>query len=95
MYTILDAVATLYYITGVQVQVDTLHIYNRLKSAKMDDRAAREIATILNEIVEEKLVTKRDLREALAEVKSDLKIWVPGMLLTQTGLIFAMFKLFK
>lgn len=79
----------------MQAQIDTLNIYNRLKSAKMDDRAAREITAILNEIIEQKLVTKQDLREALIETRADLKIWVAGMLLAQTGLIFAMFKLFK
>jgi hypothetical protein len=79
----------------MQAQVDTLNIYNRLKSVKMDDKQAREIAAIFNEIIEQNLVTKRDLREALSETRSDLKIWVAGMLLAQTGLIFAMFKLFK
>lgn len=75
----------------MQAQVDTLNIYNRLKSAKMDDRQAREIAAIFNEIIEEKLVTKADLERA----KLDLKIWVAGIIIAQTGVIFAMFKLFK
>lgn len=48
-----------------------------------------------NEIIEKQLVTKRELREALAETRADLKIWMAGMLLAQTGLIFALFKLFK
>ena len=61
----------------------------------MDDKQAREIASIFNEIIEQNLVTKRDLREALSETRADLKIWVAGMLLAQTGLIFAVFKLFK
>lgn len=79
----------------MQASVDTLNIYNRLKAVKMDDKQAREIAAIFNEIIEDQLVSKRDLREALAETRSDLKIWVAGMLLAQTGLIFALFKLFK
>lgn len=79
----------------MQAQIDTLNIYNRLKAVKMEDKQAREIAAIFNEIIEYNLVTKRDLREALAETRSDLKIWVAGMLLAQTGLLFALFKLFK
>ena len=71
--------------------IDTLNIYNRLKSAKMDDKAAKEIAAIFSEIIEQRLATKEDLERA----KLDLKLWVAGMLLAQTGLIFAMFKLFK
>ncbi len=57
----------------------------------MDDKAAREIAAIFNEVVSEKLVTKTDLERA----KLELKIWVTGLIVTQTGLIFAMFKLLK
>jgi len=72
-------------------EVDTLQIYNRLKSAKMDERAAREIAAIFNDIISQNLVTKRDLRESTA----DIKLWVAGMLIAQSVLIFGMFKLFK
>jgi hypothetical protein len=42
---------------------DTLKIYERLKAANLDERAAKEIAEVFNDIIEDRLATKNDLRE--------------------------------
>ncbi|MBI5178154.1 MAG: hypothetical protein HZA04_02735 [Nitrospinae bacterium] len=70
--------------------VDTLKIYERLKSHAMPDAAARELAEVLKENIEEThadLATKKDietLRKEMAEMKYDIIKWLVALLVIQT-----------
>jgi hypothetical protein len=79
---------------------DTLKVYERLKGADLSEKAAKEIAEIFRETIEERLATKRDLTELekhfdlkLAEAKVDIVKWVAAMLVAQAALISALVKL--
>ncbi len=54
--------------------VDTLRIFERLRGAELSDRAAKEIAEVFREIVEDRLTTKTDLEMAKSELKKDIEI---------------------
>jgi hypothetical protein len=47
----------------MEVIFDTLKVYERLKGADLSEKAAKEIAEIFRETIEERLATKRDLTE--------------------------------
>ncbi|MDQ7832497.1 MAG: hypothetical protein RDU30_12250 [Desulfovibrionaceae bacterium] len=83
---------------------DTLAFAKRLMEAGFTERQAEAQVTVLREIVESELATKRDLRElelrlttevvkTNAETKADILKWVAGMLVAQAALIAALVKL--
>ncbi|QLA16684.1 DUF1640 domain-containing protein [Desulfolutivibrio sulfoxidireducens] len=83
---------------------DTLAFAKRLMEAGFTERQAEAQVTVLREIVESELATKRDLRElelrltaemvkVNAETKADILKWVAGMLVAQAALIAALVKL--
>ena len=81
--------------------VDTLAIYERLKSANLEDNAAKEIAEVFKDVMESNLVTKADpeivkadLEIALEKTKADIIKWVAGMLVVQAVVIATLVKLF-
>ena len=78
------------------VNIDTLSIYERLKSVNLDDKVAKEISQILKDnaisIVEqqkEELATKYDL----SLMKNELVKWVAGMLIAQAAIVATLVKL--
>jgi|GEM_PF-2618182 hypothetical protein len=77
--------------------IDTLKLYERLRTANFDEKAARELAEVFKEVVEDRLVTKKDLDEALAktraEITSEIIKWVAAMLVAQAAAIAALVKL--
>jgi len=79
--------------------IDTLKLYERLRTANFDEKAARELAEVFKEVVEDRLVTKKDLDEALAktkaEITSDIIKWVAAMLVAQAAAIAALVKLLQ
>ena len=117
------------------VIIDPLKIYQRLKAAKLDEKAAKEIASIFGDVLDTQLATKKDIAEIQksieilrkeskhditliqSETKKDmleieklleLKIeesksemlkwsigWTTGLIITQTGILLAFFKLIK
>jgi len=88
----------------VTTTFDTLAFAKRLMEAGFTERQAEAQVTVLREIVESELATKRDLRElelrltaemvkANAEIKADILKWVAGMLVAQAALIAALVKL--
>lgn len=83
---------------------DTLKVYERLKSADLPEKAAKEIAEVFRETIEERLATKRDLtelekhldlrlKELESSIKADIIKWVAAMLVAQAALISALVKL--
>ena len=54
--------------------VDTLTIYQRLKSAHLQDEAAKEIAEVIKDVTEFNLVTKVDLETTEANLKKAIEI---------------------
>lgn len=79
---------------------DTLKVYERLRGADLPEKAAKEIAEVFKETVEERLATKRDLTELekrielkISEAKVDIIKWVAAMLVAQAALISALVKL--
>ncbi|MCG6552874.1 MAG: CCDC90 family protein [Candidatus Magnetominusculus sp. LBB02] len=90
--------------------LDTLNIFERLKTAELSDKAAKEIAEVLREVIEDRLATKEDLEKAKLEIKADFELkieqskvetikWMIVFGATQAGVIIAamglMFKFFK
>jgi len=78
------------------INIDTLSIYERLKSANLDDKIAKEISQILKDntqqIIEqqkEELATKYDL----SDMKTELIKWVAGMLVAQAAIVATLVKL--
>lgn len=76
---------------------DTLKIYERLKGADLPESAAKEIAEVFKEVIDERLVTRQylDLRlkELESSIKNDIIKWVAAMLIAQAALISALVKL--
>lgn len=79
---------------------DTLKIYERLKAADLPDKAAKEIAEVFKETIDENVTTKRDLKELENLLKQDLKefelrlkhdltVRMGKMLAWQTGVFIA------
>jgi len=54
--------------------VDTLTIYRRLKSAHLEEEAAREIADVFRDVIESNLVSKTDLEAAKVDLVKMLEI---------------------
>lgn len=86
--------------------VDTLKIYERLKSAELNDKAAKEIAEVFKETIDEQLATKADLEKLKIELKLELTVeiqkskveiikWVAGMLVAQAAIVTTLIKLLK
>ncbi len=56
--------------------IDTLSIYQRLKSANLKDEAAQEIADVFRDVIESNLATKTDIeliRADIAATKADVE----------------------
>ena len=86
--------------------VDTLKIYERLKNADLNDKAAKEIAEVFKETIDEQLATKADLEKLKIELKLELTVeiqkskveiikWVAGMLVAQAAIVTTLIKLLK
>ena len=60
--------------------IDTLTIYQRLKSANLVDKVAQEIAEVFKDVFKSNLVKKEDLKFELEKIKADLIKWVACML---------------
>lgn len=56
------------------LSMDSLTIYRRLKSSKMPEKAAKEVADILTSIRDNELATKADLETARQALKNDVEI---------------------
>ena len=72
--------------------IDTLKIYERLKGASLDDRAAKEIAEVIKDVTESNLVTVDAMEKALAKQTAEVIKWVAAMLVAQAGVIAAMLR---
>ncbi|MCE9597070.1 MAG: hypothetical protein K8S54_03805 [Spirochaetia bacterium] len=79
--------------------LDTYGIYSRLKRARASDAVSREIAMIFGQMVEGKLATKQDLAVLEKDLKTEIAAsraetlrWIVGMMIAQTGLLFAAIK---
>ncbi|WP_424972644.1 hypothetical protein [Dinoroseobacter sp. S76] len=66
------------------VALDTLKTVQKLQSKGF---TAAQAEGIVEALTESELVTKQDLRLALTELKSDLKVWVAMALLAQGALV--------
>lgn len=80
----------------MQLSIDTLAIFNRLKAVGINEEAAKEISEIFKEnasqIIEqqkEELATKNDL----SNMKVELIKWVAGMLVAQAAIVATLVKL--
>jgi hypothetical protein len=68
---------------------DTLKIYERLKAANLDERAAKEIAEVFNDIIEDRLATKNDLRE----LELRLTVKLGALMALAVGLVATLLRL--
>ena len=79
---------------------DSLAYSKKLKGAGFSEQQAETLASAQAELIEERLATKRDLREfelrlesRLAQLKAELIKWVLGLSGAQAALIIAVIKL--
>ncbi|MBF0339121.1 MAG: DUF1640 domain-containing protein [Nitrospirae bacterium] len=83
----------------MDTNIDTLKIYERLKNAGIDKKAAKEIAEVLKDSRDDTLVTRKDLDDALAKLKAEITAdiikWVAAMLVAQAAVIAALVMLFS
>lgn len=84
----------------MNTMIDTLKIYERLKNAELNDKAAKEIAEVFKESVNEYLATKADLEKLRIELTAEIQKsktetikWVAGMLVAQAAIIATLVKL--
>ncbi len=82
------------------VTFDTLAYVKKLKSAGVPEKQAEVQAETFAEILEERIVTKQDLKELelalkhdLANIKSEIIKWVAGMLVAQAAIVATLMKL--
>ena len=70
---------------------DTLRIANALKDAGFDDDQAKAIVAAIQDSLGENLVTKSDLKLAIAKLRADMyrALWIQG-----AGLVMIMVALF-
>jgi hypothetical protein len=73
--------------------LDTLQIYERLKGAKLDELAAKEIAEVIKDVAEGHLATKGDIEHIIANAKVEIIKWVAGMLIAQAAIVASLVKL--
>lgn len=64
----------------------------------MDKKAAKEIASILGEVLETQLATKENIKTLefqmkIEQTKGELLNWMIGLLIGQTGILVAAIKL--
>ena len=79
---------------------DTLAYVKKLKAAGVPESQAEVQAETFAEIIDEKLATKRDLKEMelalrsdMVAVKSEIIKWVAGMLVAQAAIVATLVKL--
>ena len=91
----------------MQVTLDTLKIYERLKKTDLSDAASHEIAEVFKETADaitSELATRRDVelirrdvelivQKEIAQAKSEIIKWVAGMLVAQAAVIATLVKL--
>jgi len=82
----------LWYNYFVSVTLDTLKIYERLKSANLDELAAREIAEVIK-VAESHLATREDVDKIVEKAKVEIIKWVAGMLVAQAAIVAPLVKL--
>lgn len=88
----------------MQETMNPLHIYERLKHARMEHRAAKEIAAVFGDLMDHQLATRQNLGETETRIKAELTaelhrvktetlkwmiVWVSGLLAAQTAMILA------
>lgn len=77
----------------MEIGIDTLRIYERLKAAELSDRAAKEIAEVIKNVVEDHLATRADVEKIVEKAKVDIIKWVAGMLVAQAAIVAALVEL--
>ena len=75
------------------ISIDTLKIFERLKSADLSEKASREIAEVIRDVTETNLVTKYDLELSQEKQKAELVKWVAGLMVAQAAVVVALVKL--
>ena len=93
-----------------EIMLNSLQIYERLRHARVDTRAAREIASVFGDLMDHQIAGKRDLAETETRVKAEIKVeihraksetlkwmilWVSGLLAAQPGMIMAAIRIVR
>jgi hypothetical protein len=81
---------------------DTLGYFEKLKAAGVPEQQAKIHADTMRELIEDKLLTKKDLVDAkkdlqimIAELKHDLLKWIIGLAFAQTALVVTLLRIIK
>ncbi len=75
--------------------LNALECFEKLKAAGMPEAQAKVHVEVIQNIVEDKLVTKAHLDIRLAELKHDLLRWIIGAMLAQTALLVGIMAFMK
>ncbi|MBF0592438.1 MAG: DUF1640 domain-containing protein [Nitrospirae bacterium] len=68
-----DNPVALVYNKSMSTAIDTLKIYERLRNANLNNKAAKEIAEVINDVVDSSLATKGDINELKAELQAEIE----------------------
>ncbi|MEW6487404.1 MAG: DUF1640 domain-containing protein [Thermodesulfobacteriota bacterium] len=80
----------------MDVSVDTLEIYDRLRKVNVDESAARELSEIFRDSARHVIQTQREIlatKEDLTSAKVEIIKWVAGMLVAQAAVVATLVKL--
>lgn len=69
--------------------LDTLKLSKRLQDAQFSKEQAESLAEGLNESLKESYVSREYLQSELAKLKIELVVWMIGLMMAQTGLLWA------
>lgn len=77
------------------VATDSLTIYQRLKAAKLNEKAAKGIAGIFSDVIENNLATKRDRKELeikIEQMKNQMILWFIGSFIAALAYLTAVIR---
>ncbi len=86
------------YYNVMGAAIDTLQIYERLKAAKLNEEAAKQISEVFKDVIENNLATKADLNNLATKAdversKVEVIKCVAGMLIAQAAIVATLVKL--
>ncbi|MDP6630003.1 MAG: DUF1640 domain-containing protein [Kiritimatiellia bacterium] len=80
----------------MELSIDTLDIFERLKKAHLEEDAARELSEVFRDSARQIIEQQREVlatREDLTQTKVEIIKWVAGMLVAQAAIVATLVKL--
>ncbi len=80
----------------MELSIDTLKIFERLKKAHLAEDAARELSEVFRDSARQIIEQQREVlatRDDLTQTKVEIIKWVAGMLVAQAAIVATLVKL--